>query len=80
MGNSDEPSLGLSPLFTQNLFEIIRELKKEALTMLLVEQNVQVSLAISDFAYVPDRGRVTVAGDAPAVRAMPEVGRAFLGL
>jgi len=48
--------------------------------MLLVEQNVQVSLAISDFAYVLDRGRVTVAGDARAVRAMPDVRRAYLGL
>ena len=76
----DEPSLGLSPLFTQNLFEIIRALKKEGLTMLLVEQNVQMSLAISDFAYVLDRGKVTVAGDARTVRAMPEVRRAYLGL
>ena len=76
----DEPSLGLSPLFTQNLFEIIRALKKEGLTMLLVEQNVQMSLAISDFAYVLDRGKVTLAGDARTVRAMPEVRRAYLGL
>jgi len=75
----DEPSLGLSPLFTQNLFEIIRTLKKEGLTMLLVEQNVQMSLAISDFAYVLDRGTVTVAGEARTVREMPEVRKAYLG-
>ena len=46
----DEPSLGLSPLFVQNLFEIIRSLKKEGLTMLLVEQNVQMALAVADHA------------------------------
>jgi branched-chain amino acid transport system ATP-binding protein len=76
----DEPSLGLSPLFTQNLFEIIRTLKKEGLTMLLVEQNVQMSLAISDFAYVLDHGKVAIEGEARAVRAMPEVRKAYLGL
>jgi branched-chain amino acid transport system ATP-binding protein len=76
----DEPSLGLSPLFTQTLFEIIRTLKKEGMTMLLVEQNVQMSLAISDFAYVLDHGKVAIEGDAKTVRAMPEVRKAYLGL
>ena len=76
----DEPSLGLSPLFTQSLFEIIRTLKKEGLTMLLVEQNVQMSLAISDFAYVLDHGKVAIEGEARTVREMPEVRKAYLGL
>ena len=76
----DEPSLGLSPLFTQNLFEIIRALKKEGLTMLLVEQNVQMSLAISDFAFVLDHGKVAIEGEARTVRNMPEVRKAYLGL
>jgi len=76
----DEPSLGLSPLFTQTLFEIIRTLKKEGMTMLLVEQNVQMSLAISDFAYVLDHGKVAIEGDARTVRGMPEVRKAYLGL
>ena len=76
----DEPSLGLSPLFTQSLFEIIRTLKKEGLTMLLVEQNVQMSLAISDFAYVLDHGKVAIEGAARTVREMPEVRKAYLGL
>ncbi len=76
----DEPSLGLSPLFVQNLFEIIRTLKKEGLTMLLVEQNVQLSLAISDFAYVLSHGKVEIEGEARKVREMPEVRRAYLGL
>jgi branched-chain amino acid transport system ATP-binding protein len=76
----DEPSLGLSPLFVQNLFETIRTLKKDGLTMLLVEQNVQLSLAISDFAYVLDHGKIAIEGEAAAVRAMPEVRKAYLGL
>jgi branched-chain amino acid transport system ATP-binding protein len=76
----DEPSLGLSPLFVLNLFDIIRTLKQQRLTMLLVEQNVQLSLAISDFAYVLDRGRVAIEGEARVVREMPEVRKAYLGL
>ena len=76
----DEPSLGLSPLFTQSLFEIIRTLKNEGLTMLLVEQNVQMALVVSDFAYVLQRGKVEIEGDAHSVREMPEVRRAYLGL
>ena len=76
----DEPSLGLSPLFVQSLFEIVRTLKKEGLTMLLVEQNVQLSLAISDFAYVMARGKVEIEGEARTVREMPEVRKAYLGL
>jgi branched-chain amino acid transport system ATP-binding protein len=76
----DEPSLGLSPLFTMNLFEIIRKLKGEGITMLLVEQNVQLALAVSDHAYVLEHGRVTLQGAAKQVREMPEVRRAYLGL
>jgi branched-chain amino acid transport system ATP-binding protein len=76
----DEPSLGLSPLFVMNLFEIIRTLKKQGLTMLLVEQNVQMSLAVSDFAYVLSHGKVEIEGQAKTVREMPEVRKAYLGL
>jgi branched-chain amino acid transport system ATP-binding protein len=76
----DEPSLGLSPRLTQSLFEIIRTLKKGGLTMLLVEQNVQMSLAVSDFAYVLNHGKVEIEGEARTVREMPEVRKAYLGL
>jgi len=76
----DEPSLGLSPLLTMNLFEIIRRLKRESLTMLLVEQNVQMALAVSDHAYVLERGRVSIEGPAREVRGMEQVRRAYLGL
>jgi branched-chain amino acid transport system ATP-binding protein len=76
----DEPSLGLSPLFVMNLFEIIRTLKREGMTMLLVEQNVQMSLAISDYAYVMSRGRIEIEGPAKEVRGMERVRKAYLGL
>ncbi len=76
----DEPSLGLSPLFTMSLFEIIRKLKVEGLTMLLVEQNVQMALAVSDYAYVMNRGKVEIEGPAKHVRGMEQVRKAYLGL
>jgi branched-chain amino acid transport system ATP-binding protein len=76
----DEPSLGLSPLFVMNLFEIIRTLKREGLTMLLVEQNVQMSLAVSDYAYVMSHGRIEIEGPAREVRGMETVRKAYLGL
>ena len=76
----DEPSLGLSPLLVLNLFEIIRTLKREGLTMLLVEQNVQMSLAVSDYAYVMSHGRVEIEGPAREVRGLETVRKAYLGL
>ena len=76
----DEPSLGLSPLFTMNLFEIIRRLKREGLTMLLVEQNVQMALAVSDYAYVMNHGKVEIEGEAREVRGMESVRKSYLGL
>jgi branched-chain amino acid transport system ATP-binding protein len=76
----DEPSLGLSPLFVQNLFEIIRALRKRELTMLIVEQNVQMALAVSDYAYVLGHGKVEIEGTAKEVRGLESVRRSYLGL
>ncbi len=76
----DEPSLGLSPLFVHSLFEIIHRLKGEGLTMLLVEQNVQMALAVSDHAYVFEHGKVTIEGEAREVRGLESVRKAYLGL
>lgn len=75
----DEPSLGLSPLFTLNLFQTIRKLKERELTMLLVEQNVQMALAISDYAYVMSNGKIEIEGDAKKVREMESVRKAYIG-
>ncbi len=76
----DEPSLGLAPLFVLNLFEIIRKLKEQGLTMLLVEQNVQLALAVSDYAYVLNNGKIEIEGAAKQVRRMESVRKAYLGL
>lgn len=76
----DEPSLGLSPLLVLNLFEVIRRLKEQGHTMLLVEQNVQMALAVSDYAYVLSNGRIEIEGEAKKVREMESVRKAYLGL
>lgn len=76
----DELSLGLSPLLVINLFEVLVKLKNEGLTMLLVEQNVQMALAVSDYAYVLSNGRIEIQGEAKQVRAEERVRKAYLGL
>ncbi len=76
----DEPSLGLAPLLVIELFDIIRQLKEAGLTMLLVEQNVHLALAVSDYAYVLSQGRIEIEGEAAVVRQMDEVREAYLGL
>jgi branched-chain amino acid transport system ATP-binding protein len=76
----DELSLGLSPLLVMNLFEVLRKLQSQGQTMLLVEQNIQMALAVSDYAYVLSNGRITIEGQAKEVRAMKSVRQAYLGL
>ncbi len=76
----DELSLGLSPLLVLNLFEVLRKLKQEGYTMLLVEQNVQMALAVSDYAYVMNTGRIETEGEAKQVRNMENVRKSYLGL
>ena len=76
----DELSLGLSPLLMMSLFEVILKLKRQGLTMLLVEQNVQMALAVSDYAYVLNNGRLETQGEAKEVREMESVRKAYLGL
>ena len=76
----DELSLGLSPLLVLNLFETLQRLKAEGLTMLLVEQNVQMALAVSDYAYVLTEGKVWMEGEARALVKRQEVRKAYLGI
>ncbi len=76
----DELSLGLAPFLVLNLFEILRSLKAEGLTMLLVEQNVQLALAISDYAYVLADGRVELEGPSREVAQNEHVRKAYLGI
>jgi branched-chain amino acid transport system ATP-binding protein len=76
----DELSLGLAPVLALSLFEMLRGLRQEGLTMLLVEQNVRVALQISDYAYVLTEGRVSLEGPAHEIENNPEVQKAYLGL
>jgi branched-chain amino acid transport system ATP-binding protein len=76
----DELSLGLSPLLTISLFEALQKLRGEGLTMLLVEQNVRLALAISDDAYVLSEGRTVLAGPAVDLERNDDVKRVYLGL
>jgi branched-chain amino acid transport system ATP-binding protein len=75
----DEPSMGLAPLFVEEIFAIIRALKTEGRTILLVEQNAQAALEVSDHAYVLERGRVKLQGPATDIANNPEVIAAYLG-
>lgn len=76
----DELSLGLAPMLAVNLFEKLLDLKNLGLTMLLVEQNVQLALKISDYAYVLREGQVFTHGPADEVAANQEVRTAYLGV
>jgi len=76
----DEPSLGLSPKLTLEIFEIIKRLKEEGITMLLVEQNVHLSLAICDYAYVMAEGRIVMEGRGEELAKSDEIRKAYLGI
>ncbi len=76
----DELSLGLSPLLAQQLFLTLKKLKQDGLTIVLVEQNVHLALALSDYTYVMTEGRIRLQGPSQQVANMPEVRAAYLGL
>ena len=76
----DELSLGLAPVLAQQLFKTLKELKDTGLTILLVEQNVHLALALSDYAYVLAEGRVEIEGPSREVAKNEEVRRAYLGI
>jgi branched-chain amino acid transport system ATP-binding protein len=76
----DEPSLGLAPAVVQALLRTIRDLNRDGLTCVLVEQNVAVSLRLARRAYVLENGRVTLSGNGEALLADDRVRRAYLGL
>ena len=75
----DEPSMGLSPLLVDQVFDIIKEINKEGTTILLVEQNAGKSLAISDRAYVLENGRIVLSGTGAELAASESVREAYLG-
>lgn len=75
----DEPSMGLSPLLVKEIFNIIKILHKNGITVLLVEQNAKMALSISDRAYVLETGHITMSGNAKDLLANDDVKKAYLG-
>jgi branched-chain amino acid transport system ATP-binding protein len=76
----DEPSLGLSPLLTQEIFHLAQTVHQEGLTILMVDQNVNQTLAICDRAYVLENGRIVLEGKGKELLDNDEVKQAFLGI
>ena len=76
----DEPSMGLAPNLVDQLLTVIRALRDDSLTILLVEQNARAALAIADRAYVLETGRVTLSGPAAEIQADRRVKEAYLGI
>lgn len=75
----DEPSMGLSPIFVEEIFSIIKEISASGTTVLLVEQNAKKALSISDRAYVLETGLITLSGDAKTLMNDESVKKAYLG-
>ncbi|MBE6910638.1 MAG: ABC transporter ATP-binding protein [Ruminococcaceae bacterium] len=75
----DEPSLGLAPLVVQGIFEIIREINRQGVTILLIEQNANMALKTADLAYVLETGRITMKGTGAELLADESVKEAYLG-
>ena len=75
----DEPSMGLSPLMVDKIFEVVRDVYAQGVTVLLVEHNASRALAIADRGYVMDSGLVTMSGDAKTMLKNPKVRAAYLG-
>ena len=75
----DEPSMGLAPLMVQRIFETIRKVAAEGVTVLLVEQNAKLALELSQRGYVMESGTITLSAGSPALLANPQVRQAYLG-
>ena len=75
----DEPSMGLSPLLVKEIFSIIKQINKEGVTVLLVEQNAKLALEISDYAYVLEIGKITLEGKGKDLLTNEDVKKAYLG-
>jgi branched-chain amino acid transport system ATP-binding protein len=76
----DELSLGLAPVLVYQLFQTLKKLREAGLSILLVEQNVHLALAVSDYAYIIAEGNLFAEGKPAKLSAMPEIRRAYLGL
>ena len=75
----DEPSLGLAPIVVQGVFDIIREINRQGVTILLVEQNANMALKAADLAYVMETGKITMSGTGKELAENDEIKAAYLG-
>lgn len=75
----DEPSMGLSPLLVQQIFAIVRQMHRDGLSILLVEQNVKLALAVSTYAYILENGEVALHGKSAALAADEKIRHSYLG-
>jgi branched-chain amino acid transport system ATP-binding protein len=75
----DEPSMGLAPLMVERIFEVIRSISAEGVTLLLVEQNARLALEVSHRGYVLESGLVTLSGEAASLLHDPRIREAYLG-
>ena len=75
----DEPSLGLAPLVVKGIFDIIREINKQGVTVLLIEQNANMALKTANYAYVLETGRISLSGTGAELLANEDVKKAYLG-
>ena len=75
----DEPSLGLAPIILEEIYEVIREINKSGITILLVEQNISMAMKIADYAYVMETGKVRTEGKSEEVMKRENIMKAYLG-
>ncbi|MHA2609333.1 MAG: ABC transporter ATP-binding protein [bacterium JZ-2024 1] len=75
----DEPSLGLSPILVQTIFHLIRQIHKQGITLLLVEQNARLAMEVADYCYVLETGKIVLSGPAKELRQDERVKKAYLG-
>ena len=76
----DEPSMGLAPIFIQEIFDIIQDIQKQGTTVLLIEQNANKALAIANRGYVLETGKIVLSGTGEELLASEEVRKAYLGI
>ncbi|MEA5136085.1 MAG: ABC transporter ATP-binding protein [Candidatus Fimivivens sp.] len=75
----DEPSLGLAPIIVRGIFDIIKEINRQGMTILLIEQNANMALHTADYGYVLETGRITMSGEGKKLLVDEEVKKAYLG-
>ena len=75
----DEPSLGLAPLLVKEVFDVIKHIHSDGMTILLIEQNATAALQIADYGYVLETGKIVLEGTGQELANNPEVKKAYLG-